>query len=64
VGLGDRLRTGGRLRSRVARGGSQMSYQDDAVRAIIRAAGWRTMRALPLWVSIAVLFLALLFGHR
>jgi hypothetical protein len=41
-----------------------MNYQDDAIRAIIRAAGWRTMRALPIWVSLLVIVAALVFGHR
>jgi type VI protein secretion system component VasF len=39
-------------------------YQDAAIRAIIRAAGYRTMRALPVWVSLLVIAAALVFGHR
>jgi hypothetical protein len=39
-------------------------FRDEALRSVVRAAGWRTMRALPVWVSLLVIVLALLFGGK
>jgi hypothetical protein len=42
-----------------------MSFQDDAIRALIRGAGYRINRSAPLWVSIAIIAAAIIFGsHR
>jgi hypothetical protein len=37
-----------------------MTYADAAIRALIRGAGWRAVRALPVWVSFVILAAAIL----
>lgn len=41
-----------------------MTPADTAIRAIIRASAWRSVRALPAWVAFVILGLAILFGGR
>ena len=41
-----------------------MNYQDDAIRALIRAAGWHAMRHAPWWVPFAILALSILAGNH
>jgi hypothetical protein len=40
------------------------NYQDEAIRSIIRASAWRTMRGLPWWISVIVSVLFILFGGK
>jgi hypothetical protein len=53
-----------RAREGYLKGNPMPDYTDAAIRSLIRAAGWRTMRALPVWVSLLVIVAALVFGHR
>lgn len=39
-----------------------MNLQNDAERAIVRAAAWRLMRHAPWWLSAIILLGALVFG--
>jgi hypothetical protein len=41
-----------------------MNLTDEALRAIIRGAGFRATRALPVWVSLVILGLALIWGAK
>ena len=41
-----------------------MDWQEEAARSVVRGAGYRVMRALPVWVSLVILLLALLFGGK
>jgi hypothetical protein len=41
-----------------------MTSADTAIRAIIRASAWRSVRALPAWVSFVILAAAILWGGR
>jgi len=39
-----------------------MNAADEAIRALIRGAGYRVTRAAPVWVSLIILAMALLLG--
>lgn len=39
-----------------------MTYTDAAIRALIRGAGYRVTRAMPIWASVVILGAAVVFG--